>query len=620
MRIAILGRHPIPQPGFCGVMSVYEATWLSRAGDTVDLYIPFSTADEHATFLRRAGAEALDNLDKFGGDYAIRPIYLDAPRFDGAYDALIWQSTSPDDWASLIAPARNSAQVITKSFPKFVAFPDHIRDRSVLEQLDAFDLVACALKEDYNALLGEQDLLSLYAHKLCYVPRGADPDLLNPLEKAHGPPVIGMDTPNVADPAAIAHYIPALEMLKKEYPELRVLSLGRSVPLPWAESLSFRPYPDLCRDFFNKVWFYLVIDYRHSGPHIQAPIHKLMPSEWGARAIYEVQNVEAQMSGAAIVGHPENVIQEIVSPGVSWLRYDDYGDSHAIAALLARGIENFAYHREGARRWALDHHNWCNSIRRWRDAISGLVDSGYRRESTRALTGASGPLPADDTPITAPPRPAADQDCNQTEFDARKSSGARNLPPAFDTETSSFVSDQYRCSNIIVEYGSGGSTLLAASNEPNTVLTVDSSLPWLKEVMESCRERDLPGKIIPLWCDVGETKEWGYPVTTDKWSNFQNYAKLPWLYAQEHLLEPQLVLIDGRFRISCFLSTCIYSRKPVRILFDDYVDRANYHLVESILRPTVIIANRMAVFDVVPGLIAPQFLLDHLGLFYEPSR
>ena len=44
---------------------------------------------------------------------------------------------------------------------------------------------------------------------------------------------------------------------------------------------------------------------------------------------------------------------------------------------------------------------------------------------------------------------------------------------------------------------------------------------------------------------------------------------------------PKLVLIDGRFRVCCFLTSLKFAEEGTKILFDDYTNRPHYHFVEK---------------------------------------
>ena len=66
-----------------------------------------------------------------------------------------------------------------------------------------------------------------------------------------------------------------------------------------------------------------------------------------------------------------------------------------------------------------------------------------------------------------------------------------------------------------------------------------------------------------------------------------------------------MILIDGRFRIACFVTAYLRTTKPVIVLFDDYVDRPHYHVVERLLKPSEYV-GRMARFDLQPLIELPR--------------
>lgn len=176
----------------------------------------------------------------------------------------------------------------------------------------------------------------------------------------------------------------------------------------------------------------------------------------------------------------------------------------------------------------------------------------------------------------------------------------------FSTDVCEYLKDQYIQNTLILEYGSGGSTLFGARSKGTTLISVESSAEWLVQLMSSYKEQQLEGDIIPIWADIGSTKEWGYPVNNEKRENFPNYAGVPWQYCNEHDLHPTLVLIDGRFRVACFLATCFNTKIKTTVLFDDYAEREHYHVIETFIKPTRVICDRMAVFDITPGLLTTR--------------
>lgn len=144
-----------------------------------------------------------------------------------------------------------------------------------------------------------------------------------------------------------------------------------------------------------------------------------------------------------------------------------------------------------------------------------------------------------------------------------------------------------------LEYGCGGSTLLALERGVRNVISVDSDLGWVERVRIRART---VGAILHLsHCDIGPVGEWGYPVGWSRTKAFYQYSTLPWQVARQHNLVPELVLIDGRFRVSSFLYTLVAAREGTPILFDDYRDRPEYHVVEKFCDVSEM-HGRMAVF------------------------
>lgn len=189
------------------------------------------------------------------------------------------------------------------------------------------------------------------------------------------------------------------------------------------------------------------------------------------------------------------------------------------------------------------------------------------------------------------------------------------------------IHQYYDQANLIVEYGSGGSTFVAAAKN-KTVITVESSQEWLMALMASYKEKRissetfngkrLNGEIMPLWADIGKTEAWGYPAGEDGWKTWSKYPTLPWDFSREHKLHPDTVLIDGRFRVACFISTCVRIERPVTLIFDDFVERSQYHSVTNIVQPREIIGDRMAIFDLQPNMVDATYMLDNLTYFNDP--
>src|SRR5687767_427938 len=101
-------------------------------------------------------------------------------------------------------------------------------------------------------------------------------------------------------------------------------------------------------------------------------------------------------------------------------------------------------------------------------------------------------------------------------------------------------------SRKIVEYGTGGSTILALSAGVQ-LLSVESDADWLNKVkdIEIVRQAEQQGRATLIHVNVGPTGDWGFPIDQAHRQAWPNYSAAPW----RHWENADLVLIDGRFRV-----------------------------------------------------------------------
>ncbi len=177
--------------------------------------------------------------------------------------------------------------------------------------------------------------------------------------------------------------------------------------------------------------------------------------------------------------------------------------------------------------------------------------------------------------------------------------------------------DAYAQAGVILEYGSGGSTVMASELPGKTVFSVESDRDWARMMRDWLSANPpAPGTAVDiLWADVGATREWGRPVDDGEWRRYSRYPLEVWqLKSFQH---PDVVLVDGRFREGCALATAFLAERPVTLLFDDYIGREQYHQVEEFLGQPVI-TGRMARFDITPQAIPPRRLLRIMQLTVRP--
>lgn len=164
--------------------------------------------------------------------------------------------------------------------------------------------------------------------------------------------------------------------------------------------------------------------------------------------------------------------------------------------------------------------------------------------------------------------------------------------PTFDEEGLRFFRAAIQSSRVYLEYGCGGSTLMAA-NHVSRLISVETDRVFARAV-----EALLPhsqADIAILTPNLGPTREWGYPIfdrpTPAHVAKWRRFPKAPWEMIET---TPDLILIDSRMRIACALESLLHVTKDTHILVDDYVGR-NYSLIER-FADLIAMHGRMAEF------------------------
>jgi len=182
---------------------------------------------------------------------------------------------------------------------------------------------------------------------------------------------------------------------------------------------------------------------------------------------------------------------------------------------------------------------------------------------------------------------------------------------SFPLEEMQLVRFFYDSAHIILEYGSGGSTVLGSEQPGKLVFSVESDHAWALRLQHEIDLRNLPSPALVYHVDIGPTGNWGRPLGPEAWTRFHRYPLAIW--DEPFFRQPDVVLIDGRFRPACLMAVLLRTQKPVTVLFDDYTERPAYHSVEAFLKPTEMV-GRMAVFDVQPRPFDPSetgAIMDH---------
>src|SRR5690606_34200151 len=116
------------------------------------------------------------------------------------------------------------------------------------------------------------------------------------------------------------------------------------------------------------------------------------------------------------------------------------------------------------------------------------------------------------------------------------------------------------------------------------VYSVESNQSWLDELLSYRFMRiQAENRWKYFHIDIGETREWGYPMENAEQHLFPAYSSFIFDQIDPHSFDR--VLIDGRFRVACILQTILHGhQKPdLQIMVHDIWFRPSYHIVLDFL-------------------------------------
>jgi hypothetical protein len=159
--------------------------------------------------------------------------------------------------------------------------------------------------------------------------------------------------------------------------------------------------------------------------------------------------------------------------------------------------------------------------------------------------------------------------------------------PHLDEEGAEYFRERISKSQVYLEYGSGGSTIVASKNTKQ-MFTVESDAAFLRAVKKRLKSIAEPhSQVTLIFVNIGITEEWGIPIfkrpTKRRAARWGRYVTAPWEKLRTRGIEPDTILVDGRFRVACVLQSILNlsSRSNCFILVDDYLDRPEYRAVEE---------------------------------------
>lgn len=184
-------------------------------------------------------------------------------------------------------------------------------------------------------------------------------------------------------------------------------------------------------------------------------------------------------------------------------------------------------------------------------------------------------------------------------FAAQQRLGHLAVPdmPHFDSaESTEWFLAQLASATRYLEYGTGGSTYQAAKLGLDFI-AVDTDPYFLDSVRAKIHAAGLgrAGQVF-RFANIGWTGTWGRPVgrVTEARRELFRRASDPPPECFEGLT-PDLVLVDGRFRVACAFKVfnMLHAQPGWTVVVDDYADRPQYRAIEEYAQ--VELVGRMAV-------------------------
>ena len=157
--------------------------------------------------------------------------------------------------------------------------------------------------------------------------------------------------------------------------------------------------------------------------------------------------------------------------------------------------------------------------------------------------------------------------------------------PSLENDSNKFLINSLKESKFYLEYGSGGSTVLA-SKLGIDYITIDTDLLFLNAVKHKVNQiwyKKFSNQTY-LYRNIGPTSRWGYPLFSETrkqslLTKFKNYSEPKFVMRDK----PDLIMIDGRFRVATLLRMYDFlkSYSGWQVLFDDYFSREEYKIVSK---------------------------------------
>lgn len=153
-------------------------------------------------------------------------------------------------------------------------------------------------------------------------------------------------------------------------------------------------------------------------------------------------------------------------------------------------------------------------------------------------------------------------------------------PPHFFGSELDLFEDSLKDVQQYLEFGIGGSTLVAVRLGLPSIVAIDSDNKWVEAVRSHNEVAPLliSQRVTVIHANIGPVATWGHPIGCTSVAMWPNYLRSAWDEWARRKSVPDLVFVDGRFRVACCLSvlascaTEIDTGKFPRVLIHDLFD------------------------------------------------
>ena len=174
-------------------------------------------------------------------------------------------------------------------------------------------------------------------------------------------------------------------------------------------------------------------------------------------------------------------------------------------------------------------------------------------------------------------------------------------------------------SKKVLEFGSGGSTILLAANAEK-LISIESDKKFAAQVNRKLESLNYKSKASVIYVNIGPTKSFGQPFSflspIFKY-RYKNYVRVFDNLGMQ--FKPDIVFVDGRFRVWCSIQACKTLEHNFILIVDDYFDRKEYHEIENFLGPAKVFSENTAYFEVQIGSIDKN-IFNNLDYYMHDYR